>query len=80
MLLTIWLIMLRGGFAVLQAPVFDGQPFDPFSFQQDGWAAPEVDVGRREIAEALVVAVVVVVADKGFDLRFKIARQMSVVR
>jgi hypothetical protein len=30
------LIILGGGFAVLQAPVFDGPSFDPFSFQQDG--------------------------------------------
>jgi hypothetical protein len=32
---------------VKQASVLDGFAFDPFSFQQDGWTAPEVDVGRR---------------------------------
>jgi hypothetical protein len=26
----------------------DGLAFDPFSFQQDGLTAPEVDVGRSE--------------------------------
>ena len=30
---------------MLQAPVFDGLSLDPFSLQQDGLAAPEVDVG-----------------------------------
>ena len=34
----------------------DGVSFDPFPFEQDGLAAPEVDVGRRQVAEALVVA------------------------
>ncbi len=58
--------------------MLDGLSFDPFSFQPDGLAAPEVDIGRREIAQALVVAVVVVVADKGFDLCFKIAGQIVV--
>ena len=32
---------------MLQATFLDGVPFDPFSFQQDSWAASEVDVGRR---------------------------------
>jgi hypothetical protein len=29
---------------VMQASVLDGFAFDPFSFQQDGLTAPEVDV------------------------------------
>ena len=41
---------------MLQAPEFDGLSLDPFSLQQDGWAASEVDVSRCEIAEALVIA------------------------
>ena len=39
-----------------QAPLFDGLSLDPFSLQQDGLAASEVDVGGREIVEALVIA------------------------
>jgi hypothetical protein len=39
--------MLCGMTAVLQASGFDGVAFDLFSFQQDGFTAPEVDVGRR---------------------------------
>ena len=46
-----WL-MLRGLFVVKQPTVLDGLAFDPFSFQQDGLTAPEVDVGRGEIVDA----------------------------
>ena len=47
----------------MQASVLDGFAFDPFSFQQDGLTASEVDVGRRQIVDALVVAQVIVVGD-----------------
>lgn len=46
-------LMLCGLAAVLQASGFDGVAFDPFSFQQDGLAVPEVDVGRGEVTDAL---------------------------
>ena len=52
---------------MLQAPMLDGLSFDPFSFQQDGLAPPEVDVGRGQIVQALMIAVVVVVGDEGLD-------------
>ena len=42
-------------------------------------AAAEVDIGRRQIAEALVVAPVVVVIDEGVDLGFEIAGQVVVL-
>ena len=60
---------------MLQAALFDGVAFDPFSLQQDGLAAPEVDVGRREIVEALVIAAMIVVLDEGCDLGLEIARE-----
>ena len=47
--------MLCGGLAVLQAPLFECLSFDPFSFQQDGLTAPEVNVGRCQIAQAFAV-------------------------
>ena len=65
-------MILGSGVAVLQAPVLDGFPFDPFPFQQDGLAAPEVDIGGREVAQALVVAQVIIVFDEGGDLSFEI--------
>ena len=49
---------------VAQATVGDGLSFDPFSFCQDGWPAPVVDVGGGKIVDALVVAAVVVVSTK----------------
>jgi hypothetical protein len=35
----------------MQAPGFKCLPFDPFLLQQSGLAAPEVDVGRCEVAQ-----------------------------
>ncbi len=65
---------------MLQAPLFDGLSLDPFSLQQDGLAASEVDVSGREIVEALVIAHVVVALDEGLDLGFEIARQEVVLQ
>jgi hypothetical protein len=48
-----------------QAAAGDGLSFDLPPLDQDGLAPAEVDVSRREIAKALVVAGVVVVLDKG---------------
>ena len=39
-----------GGFQLmLQSSQFDGVAFDPFSFQKDGSASAEVDIGRCEV-------------------------------
>src|SRR3954466_782979 len=59
---------------MVQAPQFDGLSLDPLSLQ-NGLAAPEVDVGGREIVEALVIAPMIVVLDEGCDLGFEIAWQ-----
>ncbi len=53
---------------MVQTAVGNGPSLDPFSFCRDGGAAPEVDVDRGEIVDALVVAPVVVVVDKSRDL------------
>jgi hypothetical protein len=45
---------------VQQAAVCDCLSFDPFPFDQNGLAPPEVDVGWRQIAQALVIAQVIV--------------------
>lgn len=52
---------LSGFGLVVQATLSDGISFDPFAFNQDGLAAPEVDVSRDEIVVALVVSAVIVV-------------------
>ena len=61
-----------------QASRFDGLSFDPFSLFQNGLSAPEVDIGRGEVLQALVIAPVVVMIDKGVDLLSEITRQIVV--
>ena len=62
-----------------QGAVLDGFAFDPFSFDQDGLATPEVDVDRGETVDALVVAPVIVVRDECNDLSFEITGQIIVL-
>ena len=60
---------------MLQASILDSVSFDPFSFQP-----PEVAVGRRQIAQALMVAPMIVVVDEPGDAGFKISRQVVVLQ
>jgi hypothetical protein len=52
---------------MVQAAVLDGLLFDAPPLSQDCLTATEVDVCRGEVADALVVAVVVVVVDEDGD-------------
>src|ERR1700731_100520 len=61
---------------VQQAAIGDCLSFDPFPFDQNGLAPPEVDVGGRQVADALVISQVIVVSDEGLDLGFEIAWQV----
>ena len=63
---------------MLQSSFSDCVALGPFSLQEDSLAAPEVDVGGCEVAEALVIAVVIVVLDEAPDVGFEIARQVVV--
>ena len=63
-----------------QAAVLDCLSFDPFPLHEDCLAAPEVDVGRRQVADALVIAKVIVVGDEGVGFGFEIARQIVVLK
>ncbi len=63
-----------------QAPVFDGRSFDPVSLFQNGFTAPEVDIGRGEVLQALVIASVVVVLDERVDLLAEITGQVVVLQ
>src|SRR6202044_563355 len=74
----IFWVMLCGDTAVVQASVLDGLSFDPFSFQEDGLAASEVDIGWRQIGDALVVSQMVVVGDEVTDLGLEITGQIVV--
>ena len=70
--------MLGGLPTMQQASVCDGLSFDPFPFDEDGLATSEVDVGRCQVAQALVVSQMIVVGDEGADLGFEVARQVVV--
>ena len=65
---------------MFQASSFECLSFDPFSVQQDGLAAPEVDVGGRKIAETFVVSAVIVMTDEVVDLSFQIPGQIIVLQ
>jgi hypothetical protein len=49
------------------ASLLDGFSFDLFPPFENGLAAPEVDVSRRQVVQALVVSTVAVVADELLD-------------
>ena len=56
---------------MLQAALSDCLFLDLCPFSQNGLVSPEVDVGRCDVVQALVVALVVVVIDEGPDLAFE---------
>ena len=53
---------------VQQAAVLDGLPFDPFSLQNDVLTSPEVEVGGSKIANAFVIALMIIILNEGLDL------------
>ena len=64
----------------MQAPGFERLSFDPFSLQQNGLTPPEVDVCGREVAQAFVIALVVVVIDECLDLGLEVGGKEVVVQ
>src|SRR3954447_12519019 len=64
---------------MLQATVCDGGKLDAFAFCEDRLRSAEVDVSRREVVDAFMIADVIVVLDEGGDMTFEIARQVIVV-
>ena len=60
---------------MLQAPIFDSLSFDPFTLLDDGLRPAEVGIGRCDVVQALVIALMVVVLDERFDLLLKVAGQ-----
>jgi len=67
-------LSLCGVSLVLQATILDCFPFDPFSHLQNGLTATEVNVGGRQILQALVIAPMIVVLNEATDVGFEIAR------
>src|SRR3981189_1654694 len=64
---------------MLQASVCDSCTLDAFSLGQDCLGPAEVDVGRGQIVDALMIADVVVMFDEGVNLPFEIAGQVVVI-
>ncbi len=65
---------------MMQAPLLDGFAFDPFSLLDDGFCPAEVGVGRCDVFQALVIALVVVMFDERLDLSLQIAGQEVVLQ
>ena len=65
---------------MLQAPCFDCLSFNPLSLLQDCLAAPEVDIGRRQVVDAFVVSVMIVVADEPLDLGLEVLREEIILQ
>ena len=63
---------------MLQAASFDGLSFDSGAVGEDGGTAAEVNVGRGQVVEALVIPAVIVVVDERLDLGLQVARQVVV--
>jgi len=63
---------------MVQAAGLDGEFFDLFPLFDDGCVAPEVSIRWCDVANALVVAMVVVIIHEGADLVFEIALQIVV--
>jgi len=58
---------------MVQAAILDSQFLDLLSPFNDGGVPSEVGVGRCDVVQALVVAVIVIVIDEVVDLVFEIA-------
>ena len=56
--------------------MLDGFSFNLFPPFEKGLAAPEVDVSRRQVVQALVVSTVVVVLDEPLDALFELSWQV----
>ncbi len=63
---------------MLQAALADCLFLNLFPFSENGLVAAEVDVGRCDVVQALVVTLVVIIFDEGTDLALKIAGQVVV--
>ena len=61
-----------------QAAIHQGLALDAFPLGQDPFAASEVDVGGREVAEALMGSGMVVVFDEAGNRRLQLAGQVRV--
>ena len=64
----------------MQAPLFDGFAFDPFSLFDDGLCPAEVGISGCNVLQAFVIALMVVVFDERLDLDFKVAGAVIILQ
>ena len=62
------------------ASLLDGFSFDLFPPFKNGLTAPEVDVSRRQVVQALVISTVVVVPDELLDALFELSCAAALAR
>lgn len=67
-------------FEVAAAALFECLAFDLLSHVQDFLPTPEVDVGGREVVEALMVASMIVMVDEVGDGPFEMTREMIILQ
>ena len=78
--------MLRSVSLIVQTTFRDSLSFDPFSFCQNRLPAPEVNVGWRQVFQALMVSLMIVVievaskSDPGFALKIDPPGRASMAR
>ncbi len=68
-------LILCGKLTVLQATMFDGLSFDPFSLLDDGWNPAEVRIGICYVAQAFLISSAIVMIQECLDLGFQIAER-----
>jgi hypothetical protein len=61
----------------MQAPLLDGLSFEPISLFDDPFRLAEIGFARPAVFEALVIALVNVLPDERFDLRFQIGGELK---
>lgn len=60
---------------MMQAPRFKCLSFDPVPLLHNGFVVSKVDVGGCDVAQGLVVALVIIMIYTGLDLSFQNDRQ-----
>ena len=61
-----------------QAAVLDGPALDAHALQQDGLPPAEIDISRGQIAQALMIAPVVILLDECLNIGLKRAWQIVI--
>ena len=72
--------MLRSVSLIVQTTFRDSLSFDPFSLCQNRLPAPEVNVGWRQVFQALMGSLMIVVIDEPLDVLFQIAGQEVILQ